>query len=66
MGEFLTFTGFSDKAILAIGTNANQSLKTFKVSDGAIVDSFGPIDTGANTSFTKYNSQYYSYFGEVP
>ena len=66
-GEFLTYTGFSDKGIIAIGTTTkNESLHMFKVSDGSNVESFGAINTGSNTSFTNYQFQYFNNFEEVP
>ena len=65
-GIFLSYTGFTDKGILAVGTsNVNSSLKIFKVTDGSISSSFGPIDTGSNTSFDKYMLKYFTDFKEI-
>ena len=66
VAEFLTFTGFTDKAILAIGTTTkNESLKIMDLTNSAILESFDKIDTGTQSTFSTYNGQYFNNFDEV-
>ena len=66
-GSFLTFTGFTDKALVNIGSSSgDQNLRLCNTADGTILEEFGPVPTGANTSFSSYRFAYMNSFEEIP
>ena len=66
-GSFLSYTGYTDKVILAVGTvTQNQSIKIVKVTDGTVTTSFGPINTGGNDTTENYMGKYITTFQEIP
>merc|ERR1712032_115436 len=57
-GEFLTYTGFTSKGLLAYGTTTvNNGLLLFNIADASNVETFAAINTGTTTSYNNYNFQ---------